>query len=59
MLPSSIRYAGANKLLFELIKAITSISSGSSVLDFTDVVRFAEMFYHIFESFKKIRCILS
>ena len=59
MLPSAIRYAGANKLLFKLIKAITSISSGSGVLDFTDVDRFVEMFYCTFESFKRIRFILS
>ena len=59
MLASSIRYSDANKLFFNLIKTITSISSGSSVLDFTDVDRFVEMFYRTFESFKKIRFILS
>ena len=56
---ASIRYSGANRLLFNLIKTITSVSSGSSVLDFTNVDRFVEMFYRIFESFKRIRFILS
>ena len=50
MLASSIRYSDANKLSFNLIKAIASISSGSSVLDFTDVDRFVEMFYRILKA---------
>ena len=50
MLASSIRYSDANKLFLNLIKAITSISSGSSVLDFTDVDRFVEMFYRILKA---------
>ena len=53
MLASSIRYSDANKLSFNLIKAITSISSGSSVLDFTDVDRFVEMFYRILKALRE------
>ena len=60
-------FSGANKLFFDLVKAITSISSGWSVLDFTgwsvldftNVAKFAEIIYQVFKSFKEIKFILS
>ena len=48
----SIFHKGANKLFFNLVKYITSIPSGWSVLDFTDVAKFVEIIYQIFKSFK-------
>ena len=40
--------------IINLIKAIISFFSGSSVLDFTEVDKFLITFYRIFENFKGI-----